>query len=263
MRLFYELAVRSFKRTLAYRAAAIAGVITNFFFGLINAAVLVALMGDNTNVEGFSVQSVITYTGLSQALIAYLMVFGSYELMESVHSGEVASDLLKPMRLFYYHFAQDFGRAFAHLLLRGFSIMFIYALIFDLSYPQTVFAWVALLVSLLLAWLVSFSWRFLVNLTAFWSPNAKGFGRLAFLGSMFFSGMLMPLDFFPEWVQAICYATPFPYMLYTLNEIYLGLLTPLATLQALAIQLAWGVGLAICAQLVLRTGVRRLVILGG
>ena len=263
MRLFYELALRSFKRTLAYRTAAIAGVMTNFFFGLINAAILVALMGENVNVEGFSVQSVITYTGLSQALIAYLMVFGSYDLMDAVHTGEVASDLLKPMRLFYYHLAQDFGRAFAHLLLRGVSIIFIYALMFDLSYPESIMAWLALVCSLLLAWLVSFTWRFLVNLMAFWSPNARGFGRLAFLGSMFFSGMLMPLDFFPDWVQRVCYLTPFPYMLYTVNETYLGLLSASETLQALALQLAWGIGLAICAQLILKRGVRRLVILGG
>ena len=263
MRLFYELALRSFKRTMAYRAAAIAGILTNFFFGLINAAVLVALMGDNASVEGFTVQSVITYTGLSQALIAYLMVFGSYELMDAVHSGEIASDLLKPMKVFRYYLAQDFGRAFAHLILRGVSIMIIYAFIFDLTYPTTLLAWLALVLSLLFAWLLSFSWRFLVNLSAFWSPNAKGFGRLAFLASMFFSGMLMPLDFFPEWVQQICYATPFPYMLYTINEIYLGLLSPTEIMQALALQLAWAIGLALCAQLVLRSGLRRLVILGG
>ncbi len=93
MRLFVELATRAFKRALRYRAAALAGLVTNFFFGLLNASILVALLGERSSVAGFNAQGVITYTAISQALIAYLSMFGSYELMTSVYTGEVASDL--------------------------------------------------------------------------------------------------------------------------------------------------------------------------
>ena len=45
MRLFWEVVRRSFRRHLTYRAAALAGLVTNIFFGLVRAAVLVAHTG--------------------------------------------------------------------------------------------------------------------------------------------------------------------------------------------------------------------------
>ncbi len=87
MRLFFELARRSFQRYLTYRAATVAGLVTNLFFGLMRVAVLLALYGEQTEVQGFTIPDVITYTGLTQAIIAYLSMFGWYDLMNSVHSG--------------------------------------------------------------------------------------------------------------------------------------------------------------------------------
>ncbi|MEA3339773.1 MAG: hypothetical protein U9R15_07390 [Chloroflexota bacterium] len=43
MRLFYELVKLSFRLQFTYRAANLAGLATNFIFGLLRAAVLVAL----------------------------------------------------------------------------------------------------------------------------------------------------------------------------------------------------------------------------
>ena len=263
MKVFWEITKLSFQRQLSYRAATVAGLITNIFFGLLRASVLVALYNNREVVEGLSVQDIITYTGLTQAVIVYLSIFGSYDLMRSIHQGEIAGDLLKPLSLFTFWLAQDFGRAIAGFLLRGLSIMTIYALVFDITYPTSLAQWLALIVTLVLSWLISFAYRFLVNLSAFWSPDARGIGRFAFIIVMFFSGFLMPLRFFPDWVQTLAYFTPFPHMLNTVVEIYLGAVTGMELVKALLAQVAWAVALIIVCQLTLRLGTKRLVILGG
>ncbi len=263
MRLFWEITRRSFRRHLTYRTAAVAGLVTNIFFSLVRAAVLVALYGDREVVARLDVQSIITYTGLTQAVIVYLSIFGWYDLMNAVHQGEISADLLKPMSLFSFWLAQDLGRALVGLVLRGFTIMLVYALIFDITYPAGVVQWGALVVALTLSWLLSFAYRFLVNLAAFWSPDAKGIGRFAFVIVMFFSGFLMPLRFFPEWVQTLAYLTPFPHMLNTVVEVYLGVVTGPALVQALLAQALWAFGLVVLCQFVLARATRRLVILGG
>ncbi|MEZ4607249.1 MAG: hypothetical protein R2865_10755 [Deinococcales bacterium] len=94
---FFEIARRSFQRALTYRAAALAGMVTNLFFGVIRASVLIALYGEADSVNGLSLQGAVTYAALSQAIIAYLNIFGWFGLMMNVHSGDVAQDLLKPM----------------------------------------------------------------------------------------------------------------------------------------------------------------------
>jgi ABC-2 type transport system permease protein len=114
-----------------------------------------------------------------------------------------------------------------------------------------------------LSWLVSFAFRFLVNLAAFWTPNARGIGRFAFVTSSFFSGFLMPLRFFPDWVIRVADLTPFPSMLNTVVEVYLGVRQGWDLAAALLTQGLWAVGLILVGQIVLRAAVRRLVILGG
>lgn len=263
MRLFVEVARRSLRRHFAYRAAALAGLATNLFFGLLRAEILLALYGDRGTVAGYSAADAVTYTGLSQALIAVLMLFGWYDLMATVHSGEVAGDLLRPMDFQAFWLAQDAGRAAVALLLRGGTIMAIYASLFDLSGPGGVAGWLAVAVALGLAWLVSFAFRFLVNLAAFWSPNAVGVGRFLFFGGLFFSGFLMPLDFFPGWLQTLAAWTPFPYLLDTVVEVYLGIAAGPELLRALGLQAAWALGLLLAGRWILARGVRRLTVLGG
>ncbi len=263
MRLFLELSSRSFQRYLTYRAATLAGLVTNLFFGLLRVALFLALYGERQEVAGLTVAGVITYTGLTQAMIAYLSLFHWYDLMDTVHSGEIAADLLKPMNLFTFWLAQDFGRAGVNLVFRGVVFMLVYEIFFDLAYPGAAAQWLALALAVFLSWLVSFAWRFLINLAAFWTPNARGIGRFAFVLSWFFSGFLMPLRFFPDWVVHLSALTPFPQMVNTVVEVYLGVLTGPALGRALASQALWAIGLIAAGQLLLRAGVRRLVILGG
>jgi ABC-2 type transport system permease protein len=263
MRLFWRLVRQSFRLQLTYRAANLAGLATNFFFGLLRAAVLAALYGARPSVAGLSLRDVVTFTGLSQATIACLSFFGWYRVADSVYTGEIASDLLKPIDYFGHWLARDLGRAAANFLMRALTIMVAYAVFFDIVVPRSVGHWLLLGLSLLLSVVVSFCWRFLVNLGAFWTPNARGMIRLAFGMSWFMSGFLMPLRLFPDWFVRICNLTPFPSMINTVVEVYLGVLSGPALARALLGQVVWIAGLTILSRLILRAGVRHLVIQGG
>jgi ABC-2 type transport system permease protein len=263
MRLFWEITRLAFRRQMTYRAAAWAGLATNIFFGLLRATVMIALFGARDQVAGMTLQDAVTYTGLTQAVIAYLSIFGWYEVMDSVHSGDVASDLLRPLGYVRFWLAVDLGRAALNVLLRGVPIMLVYALFVELALPGSAAQWAALGLAVLLSWLVSFGWRFLVNLAAFWTPNARGVGRFAYGLVWVLSGFYMPLRLYPEWFQTICQATPFPAMVNTTVEVYLGLLEGQALLTALLHQAAWAAALLALAHLILNQGVRRLVIQGG
>lgn len=263
LRLFWEITQRSLQRYMAYRAATFAGLATNFFFGLLRMAVLLALYGTREEVLGYTVEGIITYAALTQAVIGYLNLFMWSDLADSVHNGEVAAALLKPLNYFTLWLAQDFGRAMVNFLLRGVILMGIYALVVDLAYPSHPAQWLALVATVILSWLISFGFRFLINLSAFWTPNARGIIRSGFVFSWFASGLLMPLRFFPDWVQFLVYLTPFPYMLNAVVEIYVGVVQGPEMLRILLIQLVWAVGLIVASQLVMRRGIHRLVILGG
>jgi ABC-2 type transport system permease protein len=253
----------AFQRQLTYRAATLAGLATNVFFGALRAYVLVALFGARENVAGYSLPAAVTYTGLTQALLAYIAIWGWWDLIRSIRTGDVASDLSRPLYFFWYWCAQDIGRAAAQFLLRGLPIMLLYALVYPILLPPTAWHWLALALSLVLALLVSFSWRFLTSLAAFWTQDAIGVGRFAANVATFLSGFLMPIAFMPDSVIALMRLTPFPAMVNTPTVIYLGLLNGPDLVGALGEQFLWVFILIFLSRVVLAAGTKKLVIQGG
>jgi ABC-2 type transport system permease protein len=263
MRLYIELARKAAQRQLAYRQANLAGLLTNLFFGALRGAVLIALYGARPEIAGYTLTAAITYTGLTQALIRVVQIFGWLDIAKTVRSGDIVSDLSKPFDYYGFWLAQDAGASLVHLLVRGAPIILVYAVFTPLVWPSNVERALAFAASLALAMLVSFAWRFCLNITALWATDAIGIARLGFTVSMFFSGFLVPVKFFPPWLQSIASWTPFPSICETPVQIWLGILSGPAGMSALAQQACWAVLLTLIARLMLTAGVRKLVIQGG
>ncbi|MEM7033024.1 MAG: ABC-2 family transporter protein [Chloroflexota bacterium] len=263
MRLYFEVCKLTFRLQLTYRTATIASLITALFFGLLRAYVLLALFGTQDAVAGISIAGAITYSGLVQGLIAYLSIFGWNDLMNTVDSGEISTDLLRPTAFFNYWLAKDFGQSMAQLLMYAIPIMVIYAFLFDTVMPASFLQWLAFIISLLLSWLVIFSWHFLVNLAAFWTPNARGVSIFVYGFVSVLSGFAMPLRFYPDWFIQLAELTPFPMMLNVCVEIYLGIIPDQDLVWLIGQQVMWAFILILIGQIVLQVGLRRLVIQGG
>jgi ABC-2 type transport system permease protein len=263
LRFFGKLVYTSFKQQTTYRAALAAGLATNLFFGLLRAALLQGLYAGATVVNQMTLQDSWTFVGLTQAMIAILFVFGTTDLARSVTTGGVGADLLRPSDFILLWLGRDLGQSLVNLLGRGILFMAFFQFFYPIHFPERLVDWAAFTLSLGLAWLVMFGWRFLANLAAFWTPEARGILRLAFTISSFFSGFIMPLRLLPDWFASLCSLTPFPSTINIPVEIYLGKLQGGELAVALLTQAGWALLLFVICRVVLRAGVRRLVIQGG
>lgn len=263
MKTFLRIIRLSLQAQLTYRAAILSGLVTNFFFALLRVSLVIALYAGKSSVNGLSIRGAITYVAVSQGLLAFFFIFGTWDLMGTVYSGSIGPDLLKPLHLITFWMARDLGRSLVNLFLRGLALIAAFSLIYPIQVPTRLEQWLALPLVMLLSWLVSFVWRFLVNLSAFWTPDARGVGRIAYSISGFLSGFLMPLRLYPDWFAALCKLTPFPALFNTTIETYLGLLSGRDLGLALLNQFIWVLVLLALCELILRAGVRRLVIQGG
>jgi ABC-2 type transport system permease protein len=159
--------------------------------------------------------------------------------------------------------ASDLGRALVNIVLRGATVLLLYSIVVELTLPLELWQWLAFFLALLFSWLVSFAWRFLINLAAFWTPNARGVGRFGFGIIWVLSGFYMPLNLYPDWFRIMCEMTPFPAMVSTPIQIFLGALDGPQLAWALLNQVVWAIVLLVFAHYILGRGVRRLVIQGG
>ncbi len=262
MRLYYEIARRSFRRAAVYRSAYIFGIITNAFFGALITYMYRALYAAGGDVAGWSVDDAVSYAWTTQSLISIGGAWISFEIAGTIKTGEVVTDLSRPWSFWGYWLSRSIGERLYNLFLRASVTYLVGVVLFGARIP-TLFDSAVFLVAVSLAVLVAFAVNFIVNLSAFWIVDSTGVLYMFNIILMFFSGFLLPLDFFPPTLRAIANVLPFQAITSVPAQIWLGRLPAAEILPALALQLVWVVILTAVSLLVLGRATRKVVIQGG
>ena len=262
MRLDWEIAKRGWRRYAAYPWATVAGAFTNTIFGFLQAYILLAVYRHRASIGGFDEADAVTYAWLAQSMIMTVYIFSWWELAWRIRDGSIATDLLRPLDPQRYWLAYDLGRAPYHFLFRGLPPFALGALVFRLHWPSPLDA-AAFAVSLVLAVVVSFGFRFIYNTVAFWLLDFRGVVTLATTIVVFFSGMAIPLRFMPPVLRDVCYALPFGSVIQTPVDVWLGKRDGAALVGVLALQAFWALALLAIGHLLLRAATRKVVVQGG
>jgi len=263
VRLFWEVARRGFRRYATYRAATVAGVFTNTVFAFIRAYILIALYRQRPHLGGLDVRQAVTYAFVTQGFLMPMALFGWTEIEDRVRSGDVITDLYRPVDFQLYWMAQDSGRAAFQFLARGIPPVAVGAVFFRLVVPAGVATWPVFLLSAAVGLVVSFGTRFALSLTAFWLVDIKGLSQILVVTTMFFGGVILPINTFPHWLEVVARALPFASMVHLPVEVYLGRHPGADAVAVLATQAAWAVVLLGLGRLVLARATRKVVIQGG
>ncbi|MGC4900678.1 ABC transporter permease [Micromonospora echinospora] len=246
-RTFGAIAAAGFRRHATYRQAAVAGLCTNTVFGFLRCYIFLAAAGAAGTVAGYD---------RAQP--------GWTDLADRIRTGEVAADLLRPVHPVTSYLATDLGRAGFAALARLVPPLVIGPFFFAVYVPRHWATVPLFLLSALLAVVVCFGCRYLVNATAYWLQDVRGPMILWTLGSGVLAGLYFPLGFLPGPLEAVLrYATPFPSIL----QVPLDVLVerePMSTgLALVGMQAGWVVVLLALCRLVQRRAERRLVVQGG
>jgi ABC-2 type transport system permease protein len=165
------------------------------------------------------------------------IVWVVWEFEKEVVEGKLSPRLLQPIDPVWHHVAGHIAERFARM---PFTIALM--VLFFVMYPQAF--WVPSGVSGVLAIaaiLLAFILRFLIQYTfamfAFWTERATAIEQFWFLFYLFLSGMIAPLNVFPEGVRAVVMWTPFPYLIYFPASLLVGL--PVNVGQGFGVMLAW------------------------
>jgi ABC-2 type transport system permease protein len=263
LRLDLEYAKRGYRRFAAYPAATWAGLFTNTVFGFMRVYILLALFDQRSEIGGYDRAAVVTYAWATQALIATIYIWGWQEISLRIRSGDIATDLIRPVHPLRAGLAFDLGRSVYHLLFRGIPPLVLGALVYGVLAPPDASGWLVTLVSVALAVVVSYEFRALYNLAAFWLMDHRGTTLIAIAAANIFSGMYVPVRFFPEPLATIARATPFPSMVQTPIDVFMGRLTGVDLAIAVTSQVGWAIALTLAARVVFALGTRRLVVQGG
>jgi ABC-2 type transport system permease protein len=267
--LFVALASAGFRRYATYRQATVASAFTNSVFGFLKTFVLLGVAAAAGSAvagtaAGYDGPQLATFVWAGQGLIGVVGFWGWTDLADRIRTGEVVTDLLRPVHPVLSYLFTDLGRAGYGVLTRFLPPIVVGALAFDLYAPRRPSTYALFAVSVTLATVISFGCRYLVNATAFWLLDARGILLGWAVASTVLSGLVFPIPFLPPgWAAAVWIATPFPSLFQTPLDVLVEREPPAGLSELMGIQVGWVLLVLWLCRLVQRRAERKLVIQGG
>lgn len=175
---------------LQYRTAALAGLVTQFFWGLMLIMLYDAFYSQATTQPDISFSQLVNYLWLQQAFLALVMLwFRDSELFNLITSGNIAYELCRPCRLYGFWFAKLAAQRLSAAAMRSIPILAV-ALVLPASYrlslPANAAALALFLLALIMGFLVLVAISMLIYISVFYTMSPAGSLLLLAVSGEFF-----------------------------------------------------------------------------
>lgn len=252
---------------LQYRAAAAAGVVTQFTWGFMEILLFRAFYQNGSQDFPMTFPALVNYIWLQQAFLALFMTwFWESELFDSITTGNVAYELCRPVRLYNMWFVRSLAVRLSKTVLRCIPILLLAVLLpwpFKLILPADFSTTLLFLLSMALGTLVVVAFGMLVYMSVFYTISSQGTRLMVTSLSEFLSGAVIPLPFLPDRIRQAVELLPFASMQNVPFRIYSGDLMGQAMLRSLCLQIFWLTVLILAGRLLESKALKRVIIQGG
>jgi ABC-2 type transport system permease protein len=252
--------------SLQYRAAAISGLMTQFFWGFMMLMIFEAFY-QSGGAQEFSYENLVTYIWLQQAFLAFFMVWvRDSELGEIIIEGNIAYELVRPYSIYKFWFAKLLGGKLSSGLLR-FPLVILIAFFlpapYNLILPANPVSFIMFAVSLTLGVILTTSILILMYISMFKTHSLAGSFVLFGITTDFLGGHLIPIPLMPQWLQTISNFLPFRYTADLPFRIYSGHVAGIDIYIGILIEIIWILILFAAGSYFMNKATRNVIVYGG
>lgn len=260
-----------FLMMLQYRAAALAGIATQFWFGAIMIMALSAFYTGDRGSAPITLAEAITYVWLGQAFLGLLPWNVDPEIALMMRTGNVAYERLRPVDTYFYWFARAMAWRAAATLLRSIPLLFATSVLFEFFglgawslRPPPSFEVLALFVlSMVAVVFLSSAITTLLNISVVWTVSGQGINVITNSLVLILSGMVIPLPLFPDWAHPMLLLQPLAGLVDIPYRIYFAHLSGGEAIAGIALQISWTILFIVLGRLLMTQTMRRIQIQGG
>lgn len=252
---------------LQYRAAALAGMSTQFIWGTMEILLYRAFWLEHPERFPMGMESLSAYIWVQQAFLTLFALWNwDFEVLESVKTGSVSYELLRPTDIYSIWMARSIAGRLARGILRMVPVIVVAGLIpapygLRLRVSPAVFGLFVLSMALMV--LVVCAYTLLVYALTFYLTDPNGLMVVSVAAADLLGGAVVPLPFLPEGLQRFAELTPFGSMQNVPLRIFSGDIPMTDIPGVMGLQVFWIAALVLAGYALTRNGLRRAVILGG
>lgn len=256
-----------FSMGLQYRAAALAGIATQFAWGFLEIMVFKAFYEADAGAFPMDFSAMVSYIWMQQAFLAFFAAWMmENDIFDSIVNGNIAYEMCRPVRVYNMWFSRSLATRISRAVLRCFPILAVAAFLpepYGFAPPASVMHLIFFVITLLLGLGVTVAFCMFVYVLAFFTISPQGL-RIVFTSMVeFFAGAIIPLPFFPEKIQAVMELLPFASMQNVALRIYSGSMSSMQMQKAAVLQLFWLLMLTMGGSLLCRYAEKKVTVQGG
>lgn len=245
-----------------YRAAALGGLVTQAFFGIVLICLYTALFDGS---DPKMLQETVTYVWLQQMF--FRMLFSSDgELNNLILTGGIAYTMIRPVDQHAYWLMREISTRLVGALMRLLPMIlmqFILPPSLRMTLPDGPVAFIQFTVSLLLGAVILSEISSVRDAVTMKTLDTRGISAMINLIQMIFAGNIIPLTLFPDSMQTLIRYQPFAQALDAPTRMYLQAQAGPEWLLNLSVQLGWIILIATLGRWMWARQLNRMIVQGG
>jgi ABC-2 type transport system permease protein len=254
-----------FIKGLQYRAAALAGLMTQFAWGFMEILAFLAFYHTNPTAFPMKFSHLVSYIWMQQAFLALFVPWGfNGDAVETIVSGNICYDLARPMNIYNRWFFEMIADRVSRAALRCFTILivaFILPAPFRMTLPSDLFQFSMFIIAAPIAMFAATSYCLIDYISTFYTMSR--YNAVFVILANFLSGGYIPIPFFPEPFRKIAELLPFAAMQNMPLRIYSGDIAGMNAVQGIGLQIFWFAAMLIFGKLLMKRSLKQVIAQGG
>lgn len=267
MRFYLSYFKLRFISGLQYRFAAVTGIATQFFFGIVIIMVYLAFYESGDATTPMSLSELVSYLWLNQIFYSLLtMEYKDREIIEMIKKGDLAYELARPKNIYFMWFFKILGQRLSMVFLRSIPFVMIILVLpvpYRLAMPESIIHFLLFLIAISIGTLLMTSIITMYNVITLKTMDEKGVTNIFAAVADLFSGGFVPTPFFPNFLQVVGNFLPFKYVCDLPYRIYSGNVDVSVGFTGIIIQIFWTLLLTFLGYILTTKLLKRVVVQGG
>ncbi|MCW8965872.1 MAG: ABC-2 family transporter protein [Candidatus Pacearchaeota archaeon] len=260
---YFEVMKRSFQQRFIYKVDSYLNTVGAVITLFIQISLWYALMSKNGSINGINFQSMFDYIIINTIVLALVVSNSGNELAKKVQDGSVSIDLIRPIKLKLFLLSQDIGNNFFTTIFTVLPVCLLSIFIFGFRLPINTFSFGVFLLSTINGIIIIFHINYIFGLLAFWLYSTWYIPFYTNALFRLFGGTIVPIWFYPDFLQRICGILPFRLITFVPIEIYIGRITTNSYLQVILTQIIWIIVFILIEKIIWNKAQNKIIIQGG
>lgn len=238
--------IKEMKISERFKISIISGIITQMLFAIFKIFTITAFVSQSELLSPMTSSQTITYIWMTQFLFMIVPWNVNWKDFESIRTGSISIDLIRPVSIFNSIFSKTFAWRFIGFLARSIPMFFLVLVLFPLFNLSEIsiilpklhivfLFFISLLLSLILSSLITVS---IYSLSFIFTSISNFIGLITSIAFVL-SGMIIPLSFYPVKLVKFLEYQPFKFIVDTPALIFNGVYNEKEIFFQIVMQIIW------------------------